>query len=164
MSLLLGQSHYYRSYFISYSSPDREFVKQLHDDLQKKDMRCWYAPEGVTIGEERRISLNETIRRFDKLLLILSEHSVNSQWIREEVKAALRRELELKQMTDRVQQVLFPIQLDDALMEANTGWSNLIKKSHNVFDFSNWEIDSSYRKGVEELVGALAASLLSIDK
>ena len=164
MPLLLGQSHYYRSYFISYSSQDREFVKQLHDDLQKKDMRCWYAPEGVTVGEKRQISLNETIRRFDKLLLILSEHSVNSRWIREEVETALRKELELKQMTDRVQQVLFPIRLDDALMEANTGWSNLIKKSHNIFDFSNWKIDSSYQKSVEQLVGALAASLLSIDK
>lgn len=164
MSLPLGQSHYYRSYFISYSSQDREFAKQLHDDLQKKDMRCWYAPEGLSIGEKRQISLNEAIRKFDKLLLILSEHSVNSQWIREEVEMALRKELELKQMKDCVQQVLFPIRLDDALLEANPGWSNLIKNSHTIFDFCNWKIDSSYQKGVEQLVRALAVPPLSNDK
>ncbi len=42
--------------------------------------------------------------------LVLSEHSVNSQWVEQEVETALRREREENAT------VLFPVRLDDAAL------------------------------------------------
>ena len=50
-----------------------------------------------------------------KLLLILSEHSVGSNWVEHEVETALAREQEQKRT------MLFPIRLDDAVMDIRTG-------------------------------------------
>jgi len=66
------------SCFISYSTKDDEFAHRLHADLQAKGIRCWFAPEDLKIGEEFRTRIDEVIRIHDKLLLILSESSVNS--------------------------------------------------------------------------------------
>jgi hypothetical protein len=51
------------------------------------------------------------IRLHEKLLLILSGHSVQSDWVREEVEMCLEREQREKRL------VLFPVRLDNTLME-----------------------------------------------
>jgi len=104
------------SCFISYSSQDQEFAERLHVDLQNKGVRCWYAPEDLKIGAEIRTGIDESIRLHDKLLLVLSETSIRSQWVQQEVETALAREREHGRI------VLFPIRLDDAAMQIKTGW------------------------------------------
>jgi hypothetical protein len=66
------------SCFISYSSEDVELAQRLHADLQSKGVRCWFAPKDLKIGERFRQRIDEVIRIYDRLLLILSEHSVAS--------------------------------------------------------------------------------------
>lgn len=51
--------------------------------------------------------IDEAIRLYDKLLIILSEASVKSRWVEFEVTQALHREIEQGRI------VLFPIRLDD---------------------------------------------------
>ena len=82
------------SCFISYSSKDQDFADRLYTDLQSRGVRCWFAPEDLKIGAETRNTIDESIRLHDKLLLILTEHSVSSQWVEHEVEAALEREEE----------------------------------------------------------------------
>jgi hypothetical protein len=56
---------------------------------------------------------NAAIRLRDKLLLILSEHSIKSDWVEDEVTRAFEEERKRDQI------VLFPIRLDDAVKDTN---------------------------------------------
>jgi uncharacterized protein YjbI with pentapeptide repeats len=79
------------SCFISYSSKDQEFVERLHADLQAKGVRVWFAAHNLPIGAKIRPAIDESIHLYDKLLLVLSEPSVSSQWVEQEVETALAK-------------------------------------------------------------------------
>lgn len=87
-------------------------------------MRCWFALENLKIGDKLRPSIDESIRLYDKLLLVLSEHSVASQWVEQEVETALEKERKEQRA------VLFPILLDRAIMDIEGGWPALIRNTH----------------------------------
>lgn len=141
----------FHSVFISYSSKDHDFAERLHADLQTNAVRCWFAPEDLKIGDRIRPTLDETIRVHDKLLLILSEHSLKSQWVEQEVETALRKERE----QDRT--VLFPIRLDDAVMEIQSGWPALLRNTRHIGDFTKWKDHDSYQKSFARLLRDLRA-------
>jgi hypothetical protein len=140
------------SCFISYSSKDQEFAERLHADLQAKGVRVWFAPHDLPIGARIRPSIDESIRIHDKLLLVLSEHSISSQWVEQEVETALSREREQGGKT-----ILFPVRLDDAVMRSSAGWPALLKNTRNVGDFTNWKDHDSYRKAFARLLRDLKA-------
>jgi len=71
----------YYSVFISYSSQDDRLARRLHADLQDHGVRCWFAPHDLRPGQLIRKGIDEAIHLQDKLLLILSEHSVESGWV-----------------------------------------------------------------------------------
>ena len=73
------------SCFISYADEDQGLAERLHADLQKNGVRCWLAPEDMKIGDKISDVLDRTIRVHDKLLLILSEHAIMSEWVEDEV-------------------------------------------------------------------------------
>ena len=109
---LVGKPIEYYSCFISYSSKDDAFARRLYADLQSNNVRCWFAPEELKWGEKIRPGIDEAIRLNDKLLLILSKHSVASGWVEHEVKTALAKERKEKRA------VLFPVRLDKAVLES----------------------------------------------
>jgi hypothetical protein len=139
------------SCFISYSSKDHPFAERLHADLQSKGVRCWFAPEDLKIGAEIRIGIDESIRVHDKLLLVLSDTSVKSQWVQQEVETALAKERE------QGRTVLFPIRLDDTVMQVSTGWPAYLKNTRNIGDFTRWKDHDSYQKAFERLLHDLKA-------
>ena len=89
---LRGSSIQHYSCFISYSAKDEEFVRRLHADLQDKGVRCWFAPEDMKIGAKILDTLDEAIRLRDKVLLVLSEASIASEWVEDEVTKAFAEE------------------------------------------------------------------------
>src|SRR3989442_1313486 len=82
----------YYSIFISYSNSDEVLARRLHADLQAHGVRCWFAPEDLKIGNKFRQHIDAAIHLQDKLLLLLSEHSIASTWVENEVEAALEKE------------------------------------------------------------------------
>ncbi len=149
---LLNDFIQFYSCFISYSSKDQEFAERLHADLQAKGVRVWFAPHDLPIGARIRPAIDESIRVHDKLLLVLSEASVSSQWVEQEVETAFSREREQEGRT-----VLFPIRIDDAVMEIKSGWPALLKNTRNVGDFTRWKDHDSYSKAFERLLRDLKA-------
>jgi hypothetical protein len=139
------------SCFISHSSKDQKFAERLHADLQGKGVRCWYAPEDMKIGEKIRVGIDESIRVHDKLLLILSRSSIESPWVEKEVEAAMEREGRQKRM------ILFPIRLDDAVIDAQSGWAADVRRSRNIGDFRRWKSHDAYSKAFERLLRDLKA-------
>jgi uncharacterized protein YjbI with pentapeptide repeats len=151
MRSLVGKAIEFYSCFISYSSKDEEFAKRLYNDLQSEGVRCWFAPEDLKIGERFRVRIDESIRLYDKLLLVLSESSVASEWVEKEVETAFEKEREQKKT------VLFPVMLDDAVLEAKTGWAADVRRSRHIGDFREWKNHDSYKKAFERLVRDLKA-------
>ena len=141
----------YYTCFISYSSKDQKFADRLYADLQAKGVRCWFAPHDMKIGDKIRPRIDESIRLYDKLLLILSRDSVTSQWVEHEVETAIGKELE------GVPNVLFPIRLDGAVMESKTGWASHIRLTRHIGDFTNWKNHDAYVKAFDRLLRDLKA-------
>jgi uncharacterized protein YjbI with pentapeptide repeats len=147
---LVGQPIQYYSCFISYSSKNQDFAERLHNDLQAKGVRCWFAPEDLKIGDKFRTRIDEAIRYHDKLLLVLSEHSVNSKWVEKEVETAFDKET-----PDHT--VLFPIRLDEAVMKTDRAWAADIRRTRHIGDFANWIDPDAYQKAFERLLRDLKA-------
>lgn len=148
---LISQPIQFYSCFISYSSKDQEFANKLHADLQGKRVRCWFAPEDLQIGDRFRTRIDEVIRVYDKLLLVLSENSVSSTWVEKEVETAMEREAELGRT------MLFPVRLDNSVMEIKAGWPADIRRTRHIGDFLNWKDPTSYQKAFEGLLRDLEA-------
>jgi uncharacterized protein YjbI with pentapeptide repeats len=148
---LLSQPIQYYSCFISYSSRDDEFARRIHADLQSKGVRCWFAPHDLPIGGKILDEIDAAIRLRDKVLLILSEHSIGSDWVEDEVKTAYEEERRRKQT------MLFPIRLDDAVMETEEAWAAKLRADRNICDFRQWKNHDSYQKVFERVLRDLAA-------
>jgi uncharacterized protein YjbI with pentapeptide repeats len=151
MSSLTGKAFEYYSCFISYSSKDQDFAERLHADLQNKGVRCWFAPEDMKIGDKIRDKIDQSIRIHDKLLLVLSEHSINSEWVEDEVEAAYEQERQ------RGKTVLFPIRLDPAVMDTGKAWAAKLRRSRHIGDFTQWKDHDVYKKALDRLMRDLRA-------
>jgi hypothetical protein len=136
-SLVAHPIEYYTC-FISYSSHDQGFAERLYTDLQSKGVRCWFAPEDIKIGDKIRQRIDESIRLYDKLLLVLSTHSVASWWVEYEVEKALAKERQ-EQRT-----MLFPIRLDEQIIQSTTDWAAHIKETRHIGDFTSWKDHDAY--------------------
>ena len=145
----------YYTCFISYSSKDQAFAERLYADLQSKNVRCWYAPEDLKIGDKFWHRIDEFIRIYDKLLVILSEHSVASIWVENEVMAAFEKEHQHPSKT-----VLFPVKLDNAVMETNLPWATNMRRMRHIGDFTRWKEHDEYQKGLTRLLRDLKQEAL----
>ena len=141
-----SENRVYHSCFISYSSQDEAFAKSLYSDLRKKGVRCWFAPEDMQIGQKIRLTIDQSIQEHDKLLLILSRHSVASQWVEHEVEYALSLE------TKRKETVLFPVRIDNEIMNSESGWAAKVKHERHIGDFSRWEDHNAYQRAFRRLL------------
>ncbi|MBL1138352.1 MAG: TIR domain-containing protein [Chloroflexi bacterium] len=141
----------YHSCFISYSHQDEAFVERLYNDLQQQGVRCWYAPQDMRIGDKIRPTIDRSIQSHEKLLLVLSEHSIESDWVEKEVETAFEKEYKQKQV------ILFPIRLDSAVMETDQAWAADIRRTRHIGDFSQWRDHEVYQHTFERLLRDLQA-------
>ena len=144
-SLITNPIEYYTC-FISYSHKDQAFVERLYADLQNYGVRCWFAPEDMKIGDKIRPRIDEAIRIHDKLLLILSKKSVESDWVEKEVETAFEKERQQNKL------VLFPIRLDDMVMTTIQAWAADIRRTRHIGDFRGWKNHDDYQKAFNRLL------------
>jgi len=141
----------YYSCFISYSSKNHDFAERLYADLQSHNVRCWFASEDMKTGDVIRTRIDEAIRIHDKLLLVLSQHSVESSWVEKEVETAFEKERQQKR------HMLFPVRLDDAVMQTSTAWAADIRRMRHITDFTDWKDHDAYQKAFSRLLRDLKA-------
>jgi hypothetical protein len=82
----------------------------------------------------------------NRLVLVLSEHSVASDWVKDEVMTAFAEE------RDRRSMVVFPIRIDDAVMSSTKAWAAKIRESRHIGDFRHWNDRKSYVDSVTRLL------------
>jgi uncharacterized protein YjbI with pentapeptide repeats len=145
MASLTKQAFQYYSCFISHSTKDKKFANRIYADLRNKGVRCWFAPEHMKIGDRILNSIDRSIRIMDKLLLILSEKSIGSEWVEDEVTTAFEEELKRKKT------VLFPIRLDNSVMHTDEAWAAKLRYRH-IGDFTNWKNHDEYSATFKRLL------------
>lgn len=141
----------YYSLFISYSSKDDTLARRLHADLQAQGVRCWFAPEDMKIGDKIRARIDEAIHLQDKLLLLLSEYALASAWVEDEIEAALEKE------QSQQREVLFPIGLDDSVLETTQAWAAKLRRQRHIGDFTGWKNHDAYQRAFTRLLRDLKA-------
>ncbi|MGB1249459.1 MAG: toll/interleukin-1 receptor domain-containing protein [Candidatus Promineifilaceae bacterium] len=129
----------YHSIFISYSNHDEEFAEKLHADLGRHGVNCWFAPHDLPTGAQIRPNLHKKIEQQSKLLLILSKHSVNSEWVGDEVETALDFERQSKKLK------LFPLRIDNCVLQVQYDWAASIRRTRNIGDFQQWRNSAHYK-------------------
>jgi TIR domain len=146
---LLNHALKHYSCFISYSTKDDDFAKRIHTDLQNSGVRCWFAPHDMPVGAKIWDAIDEEIKLRDKLLLILSRNAIDSNWVEDEVQKAFAEERERKQP------VLFPIRIDDTVMETPEPWARKLRDQRSIGDFRYWKDHDAYKDSFERVVRAL---------
>lgn len=149
--------------FISYASPDQALAERLYTDLQKNGVRCWYAPDKLKGGQKLKAQIDEAIRLHDVFLLILSEASMTSKWVKDEIAEAIGGKTLAKILGDEISKEgrLFPIRLVDFEriedVWAGYGFGDEIREYY-IPDFSQWQNPDVYQKSFERLLKDLRAS------
>jgi TIR domain/Pentapeptide repeats (8 copies) len=151
---MVGRPIEFYSCFISYSTKDQEFAERLHADLQAKGVRCWFAPDEMKGGRKLHEQIDEAIRLHDKLLLILSDDSMSSNWVKTEIANARAREKrEGKQLLFPITLVPFEAIKQWKLFDADSGIDSAREiREYFIPDFSNWKDHDSYQKAFQRLV------------
>jgi uncharacterized protein YjbI with pentapeptide repeats len=163
-SLVANPIQFY-SCFISYSTNDQAFADRLYADLQNKGVRCWFAAHDVQGGRKLHEQIDEAIRLHDKLLLIPSPHSMESEWVKTEIAKARKREVRDPESVLK-RRVLFPIRLapfetlrDWECFDADTGKDSAREiREYFIPDFSNWKNHDSYQEAFQRLISDLKAT------
>lgn len=133
------------------ASEDQAFAERLHADLQSRGVRCWLVPRDLEPGTVIRASNDETLRFYDKLVLVLSEYAVASHWVEHEVEVALSKELNGKQ------RMLYPIRLDKTVLDSPKNWAVQLRQ-RSIGDFARWKEYDEYHKAFTRLLRDLKAA------
>jgi len=80
--------------FISYNHNDKDFVTGLARNLVYARHNVWIDTWELNAGDSLLDRIQEAIGESDAILVVLSEHSINSAWCQRELNAGLMRELE----------------------------------------------------------------------
>jgi hypothetical protein len=153
------QAIQFYSCFISYSTKDEEFARRLYSRMRDEKLRVWFAPEDIKGGEKLHEQLERAIQMHDRLLIVLSEHSMQSEWVMTEIRKARKAEIKEKRRK------LFPIRVVDfetikdwECFDADTGKDLAVEaREYFIPDFSNWKDHDSFEKGFSRLMRDLRA-------
>ena len=82
------------SVFISYSHKDKEFVRRLVSDLILFGADVLIDEQELKIGDSLIEKLRTAIDRTEYVIAVISNHSVDSPWVRKELDIAMNQEIE----------------------------------------------------------------------
>jgi len=84
--------------FLSHSSKDKEFVRQLALDLKKNNVPIWFDEWELKVGDSLNKRIGEGIKESGWLGIVISKNSIKSSWVEKELNAGMMTELEKKQV------------------------------------------------------------------
>ena len=157
----------YQSLFICYANEDHEFAERLSVDLEANGFRCWLTPHNAETEEWMQNQIDFTLQLQDRLLLVISKHSMSSHWIQREIQNACMRG------EDEKRRVLYPVSI--CPVEELAKWQEIdpgtgkdyARQIRECFipNFSNWVDAYSYRqvfnRFLRDLKGDTAVKLSS---
>jgi hypothetical protein len=160
---LLGsmQPHQFYSCFLSHSSADKEFARRLDSRMRDEGLRVWFDEVEMQAGKKKHEQIDEAIRTYDKLLIVLSPHSMNSEWVKTELRKTFDQERR------EGQRKLFPIGLAPypeirawKCFDADHGKDLAVElREYWIPDFSNWNDNDAFEAAFGRLLRDLKADV-----
>jgi len=90
--------------FISYASQDKLVADAVCSALEAENIRCWFAPRDIPLGEHWAASINNAIKTASIMVLIFSENSNQSEQVINELTLAVKSKV-----------TVMPFKIEDAL-------------------------------------------------
>jgi len=94
------------SVFLSHNSNDKPFVRRLAADLQEQGHVVWIDEAEINIGDSLIGKIREGLDKVDYVAVVLSNNSINSQWVQRELDISSNREIAEKRV------ILLPLLLE----------------------------------------------------
>jgi hypothetical protein len=128
--------------FLSHSSLDKPFIRQLAADLTASGIDVWLDEQRIRVGDSIPEKIAQGLAGSDYFLIGISENSIESAWVQKELNNALVAEVQRRKVH------ILPLKLDSATMPA-------IIADKKYADFSK-----SYKEGLHDLIVALKGEVL----
>lgn len=128
-----------RIVFISHSSKDKPFVRKLAGDLLANGVQVWLDELRIHVGDSIPSKIAKGLAESDFFLIVISQNSVQSPWVENELDNALVKEIESKRVH------VLPLKIDNAKTPGS-----ISSKKHANFA-------TSYDEGLKELIDAIKA-------
>jgi hypothetical protein len=127
--------------------------------MQQEKLRVWFDEADMQSGKKLHEQIDEAIRVYDRLLLVLSPHSMDSEWVRTE----LRKALKLERREGR--RKLFPLGLvpfaavrDWECFDADHGKDLAVEVREDFIpDFTGWKDHDAFEAAFGRLLRDLKA-------
>jgi hypothetical protein len=123
--------------FLSHSSKDKPFIRQLAADLTANGIGVWLDEQRIRVGDAIPERIAQGLAESDYFLVAISAASVDSPWVTKELNGALVREIEKRNVS------VLPLKLDDSHMPESI-------KEKKYANFSE-----SYKAGLADLIAAI---------
>jgi hypothetical protein len=110
-------------------------------------------------GRKLHEQIDEAIRVYDKLLLVLSRHSMASKWVQTEIRRARQREQrECRRLLHPIRLVPFEAIRDWTAFDADIGDDMAVGiREYFIPDFCNWKDHDAFEAGFKRLLDDLRA-------
>lgn len=123
--------------FLSHSSVDKPFVRQLASDLKSRGIQVWLDEQNIKVGESIPEKISQGLAESDYFLFVSSKDSVESEWVKKELNSALVTEVEKRAVH------VLPIKLDAS------------KVPNAIADKKYADFSSSYKAGLTDLLKSM---------
>lgn len=127
--------------FLSHSSTDKVFIRQLAADLTANGISVWLDEQRIRVGDSIPEKIAQGLAESDYFLIGMSQKSSESAWVQKELNSALMSEVQRRKVH------ILPLKLDDTAMPS-------IIADKKYADFSK-----SYKAGLDDLITALKGSV-----
>lgn len=81
------------SIFLSHNSADKPFVRKLANDLRRNGHYAWVDEAEINIGDSLIEKIEAGIDTMEYLGVVISSNSIDSEWVKREVRIALTQEI-----------------------------------------------------------------------
>ena len=127
--------------FLSHTSQDKAFIRQLAGDLTANGIGVWLDEQRIRVGDSIPEKIAQGLAESDYFLIGVSHNSAASPWVQKELNNALVTEVQRRKVH------ILPLKLDDSPMPT-------IIADKKYADFS-----TSYKTGLDELLAALRGNV-----
>lgn len=87
-----GLLYFHYHYFISHSKKDRMFADALSKHLLRRSRRCWIDRISISRSSHYQSDITDAIKHCRQMIVLLSEHSLKSRWVKFETGTVLRKD------------------------------------------------------------------------
>jgi hypothetical protein len=119
--------------FLSHSSENRAITEKIAETLRNHNVPVWHSDTNIKGAQQWHDEIGKALRRCDWFLLLLSDHSIESKWVKMELGYALNH--------SQYDEHILPVLLENCDFES---WSWTLG-FFQMIDFSDGE-ENGYRE------------------